>query len=566
MKTEYVYDHYVRYDELTEILQKFAADYPDYCRLEAFGQSDSGRKQWLMSVTKLSAGDFADKPAFGVNGNIHAGEVTGTMCTLYFLDYLLTNRNEPEVDRILTDYTVYAIPRIAPDGAEFYLTTPYSVRSVPKMYPFDEVMPGVQPEDIDGDGVIRRMRVKNPEGAFKISADNPQVMLRRRPDETEGDFYDVFSEGVVEKGQDDLNPAPTKHGNDFNRNFPLNWLPENRQSGAGAYALSNPETAALADCMYGLRNLCAVLNFHTSGGIYLYPPGFKHAKEADPSDIARIKAIGKMATEETGYPALNLIDEYVGEAAGAMGIVGAFDDFCGYALGIVDFTCECWDLANRAGHPSVWPRPAEISDEEQQAVFTDAIKWLQENENGEGYMPWTPFVHPQLGEVEIGGLDYKHTVQNPPSDYLKQETEKHTRFLLRAIKTLPRLAWKDVCAVRTDADTWKVEGTVINLGYLPTSAMKEAETLGTARPVRVTLNDAEITQGKAEQEIGHLEGFSGNRGMVTSMGPVTMAHAPYSKRLSWIVKAAEGTELTLEAGCPRAGRVSVKVVLEGESA
>ena len=566
MKTKYVYDHYCRYDELTDILKGFAADYPDYVTLSSYGKSDEGRELWFVTLTKQASGAAADKPAFGVNANIHAGEVTGTMCAVYFLDYLLTNKDEPEIDRLLSDYTVYCIPRITPDGAEYYLTTPYSVRSVPKMYPFDEVQPGMYPEDVDGDGVIRKMRVKNPDGAFKISPDDPQVMLRRKPDETDGDFYDVYSEGIIEKyeGGEFMN-APAKHGNDFNRNFPVNWLPENKQAGAGAYALSNPETKALADQMYGLKNLCILLNFHTSGGIYLFPPGFKHAKEADPSDIARFRAVGKMAEEETGYKALNLVDDYVGEAAGAMGIVGAFDDFVSYALGVMDYTCECWDLVNRAGHPSVWPRPKEIPDEEEQKKFSDSIKWLNENVNGEGYKPWTKFDHPQLGEVEIGGFDYKHTVQNPPAPFLLQEVEKHTKFIMRAMKTMPRLGWENVKVQPLGGGCFKIEGTVMNLGYLPTSAMKEAEVLKTAKPVKVTLAGAEVLSGKAEEEIGHLEGFSGVKAMYTPLGPSTMPHAPYSKHMSWIVRAENQAEVTLCAACPRAGRSEMKVTLEEKS-
>ncbi len=566
MKPRYVYDQYFKYDELTEILKGFAADYPDYVRLTSCGKSSEGRELWFVTLTKREAGLPEDKPAFGVNANIHAGEVTGTMCAVYFLDYLLFNKDDPAIDRLLADYTVYAIPRITPDGAEYYLTTPYSVRSVPKMYPFDEVQPGVYPEDVDGDGVIRKMRVKDPDGAFRISPDDPQIMIKRQPDETEGEFYDVFSEGIIEKYEGgEIMSAPVKHGNDFNRNFPLNWLPENKQAGAGAYALSNPETKALADHMYSLKNLCMVLNFHTSGGIYLFPPGFKHAREADPADIARFRAIGKMAEEETGYKALNLVDDYVGEAADSMGIVGAFDDFVSYALGIVDYTCECWDLVNRAGHPSVWPRPKDIPDEEEQKKLADSIRWLQENNGGAGYLPWTKFDHPQLGEVEIGGFDYKNTIQNPPAGFLLQEVEKHTRFMMRAMKTLPRLAWQDVKASLLADGCWQVEGTVINLGYLPTSAMKEAEVLKTAKPVKVVLSGAEVLFGKAEEEIGHLEGFSGAKGNYTPMGPSTMAHAPYSKHMSWVVKAESGSEVTLCAACPRSGRSELKITLEEKS-
>lgn len=562
MKTTYQYDHYYQYEELTGILQRYAQEYPDYCKLESIGETTEGRQMWMLSLTKLATGDFADKPAYGVNANIHAGEVTGTMCCMYFIDYLLTNRAEEEVDWLLSHFTVYCVPRITPDGAEYYLTTPYSLRSVNKHYPFDAEQPGMQPEDIDGDGVIRQMRVKNPDGAFKISEKDPRIMTRRRPDDTAGTFYDVYTEGLIaEYDGGEIKTAPPRFGNDFNRNFPLNWLPENKQTGAGAYALANPETRAMADYMYSRKNLCAVLNFHTSGGIYLYPPGFKSAKEADKSDIARMKALGKMAEEETGYVALNLLDEFVGEAAASMGIVGAFDDFVSYALGIVDFTCECWDLENRAGHPSVWPRPEHIPDEKQEQILTDCIQWLADNNNGEGYQDWTPFHHPQLGEVEIGGFDYKHTVQNPPSAFLLQEVQKHTRFMLRCMKTLPRLAFDKTRVTVVAEDTWRIDTTVMNLGYLPTSAMKEAETLKVAKPLTVTLAGAEIVTGKQSEEIGQLEGFSGVNTGYGFAGAVTMNHAPYSRHLSWIVKAPEGTPVTVQAAAPRAGKAAQTIVL-----
>ncbi len=561
MKTTNTYDHYYKYEELTNLLQGYAADYPDYCRLESIGETLEKRQMWLLSITKLADGDFADKPACGVNANIHAGEVTGTMCCMYFIDYLLTNREDPEVDWLLSHFTVYCVPRITPDGAEYYLTTPYSLRSVNRYYPYEQEQPGVQPEDMDGDGVIRQMRVENPNGGFKISERDPRIMVRRRPDDIEGTFYDVYPEGII-KDYDggEISRAPERFGNDFNRNFPMNWLPENRQKGAGAYALSNPETRALADYMYSRKNLCAVLNFHTSGGIYLYPPGFKSAKDADKADIARVKALGEMATEETGYPALNLLDEYVGKAAGSMGIVGAFDDFVSYTLGIIDFTCECWDLENRAGHPSIWPRPAHTPDAEREQTLSDCIKWLEDNNHGEGFKDWTTVLHPQLGTVEIGGMDEKYTRQNPPSAFLLQEVEKHTRFLLRYMKTLPRLAFQNTAVESLAEGMWKIDTTVINLGYLPTCAMTEAQTLHIVKPLNVSLDGANPIVGKKSEEIGQLEGFS-SANLGSRPGAGTMNHAPYSKKLSWTVKAKPGTEITITCGAPRAGIAKETVVL-----
>ena len=85
------------------------------------------------------------------------------------------------------------------------------------------------------------------------------------------------------------------------------------------------------------------------------------------------------------------------------------------------------------------------------------------------------------------------------------------------------------------------------------AAMKEAEVLKTAKPLKVSFSGAEIVAGKETEEIGHLEGFSGVKAGYGFAGGVTMNHAPYSKRLSWIVSAKEGTEVTVRVSAPRAG-------------
>ena len=123
MKLKYSYNHYFKHDEITEILQEFALQYPKLCRLTSLNKTEEGRDIWLMEITDLSFGAFEEKPAYVSAGNIHAGEVTGSMNVMYLIDTLLTGYEENvEIRNILRDYTIYAIPRISPDGSEFYLT------------------------------------------------------------------------------------------------------------------------------------------------------------------------------------------------------------------------------------------------------------------------------------------------------------------------------------------------------------------------------------------------------------------------------------------------------------
>ena len=212
----HVYDHFYKYQEITDILQGYAKEHPELARLTVAGTTPQGRHLWVLEVTNTKTGAFEDKPAYYIEGNIHAGEVTGCMCCMYLLDVLFTNLDQPEIQDILDKYTFYVLPRVSPDGSEHYLTTPDMVRSVPRMYPYTEDMPGLQPKDIDGDGVIRKMRVKSPFGIWKVSDKDPRVMTRRRPDDVTGEFYNVYQEGVIED-YDGINvpTAPGRVGVDF---------------------------------------------------------------------------------------------------------------------------------------------------------------------------------------------------------------------------------------------------------------------------------------------------------------------------------------------------------------
>lgn len=561
MKTTYTYDHFYLYGEIEEILRGYAEKYPHLTRLESLGKTAAGRDIWAISVTDTRTGDFADKPAYCVDANIHAGEVTGSMCAMYLLDVLYSGSGEdPAIDKLLETYTFYVIPRITPDGSEVYLTTPATLRSIDKMYPFEDLMPGVQPCDLDGDGVIRRMRVQSPYGVWKQSPDDPRLLVKRGPDDTEGVFYNVFSEGMIEDYEAGwVTQAPNKWGNDFNRNFPFAWEPEVRQTGAGTYPLIHTETKVMADFIAAHRNICCILNMHTMGGVYLYPPGYKSGKEAFKEDMALYKALGRMGTEESGYPAANVRDEYVEQGAGP--IRGLFDDFNHFAMGLVNFTIECWDLYPRAGFPHKYPLQPK-TDAEQYEIMKAVYAWADANLGPEAIKPWTPFEHPQLGPVEIGGYDYKTLVQNCPPAFLQQEVEKHGRFMLREAKAMPRLEIRDV-QVTPVGDAYKLEARVCNPSFLPTYVTKEALNLRIVGPLQAELEGEglELLEGKPTVDLGQLEGYSGIRAASAMGGQTSIMGAPCEKKVSWIVRAPAGTKIRVCFRHPRAGRASTEVVL-----
>ncbi|MGH8802606.1 MAG: M14 family zinc carboxypeptidase, partial [Casimicrobiaceae bacterium] len=134
---EIAFDRFYRYAELTDILHALAREHPELVAIESIGRSHEGRDIWVLTVTRTATGAAADKPAFWVDGNIHATEVAASAAALYFLHALVTrDGSDPEVTRALDTRAFYICPRINPDGAEWALAErPKWVRSSTRPYP-----------------------------------------------------------------------------------------------------------------------------------------------------------------------------------------------------------------------------------------------------------------------------------------------------------------------------------------------------------------------------------------------------------------------------------------------
>ncbi|MBQ2078426.1 MAG: zinc carboxypeptidase, partial [Erysipelotrichaceae bacterium] len=423
MKTTFKYDHYYKYDEIDSNLKHFVMTYPDLIDLEVNCVTKEGRNQYVAILTNKKTGSMLEKPGWYLDGNIHAGEVTSSMCAMHTIDYLLTNyEDDKEVKKILDEMTVYVIPRVTPDGAETYLSSPYTLRSVNRVHKDEKG--GIKEEDIDKDGVIRMMRIKTPYGAWKKAKDDPAIMELRSPSDSEGDFYDIYPEGMLENfdGDENLKTRKEAWGLDFNRNFPYGWFPEPRQDGAGDYPLSNVETKAIVDFVLAHPNIGGAAIGHTSGGIILYPPGTRASEKVPADDIKILKAIAEMGEEELGYKPLNIFDSFISSQEAYDS--GALDDWMYETQGIPAYTMEFWDVAGKAGAKKEWGEKKETVKDGLER-FALIMKWVKENAP-EYFVDWKPFDHPDFKDVEIGGFNYKFTHQNPPEKFLLDEVEHDT--------------------------------------------------------------------------------------------------------------------------------------------
>lgn len=245
------FDEFYRYEPLTELLFAYAEARPNLVSVRSIGRSHEGRDIWILVLTNTATGADVDKPAFWLDGNIHAAELTASTTCLYYLHDLIGKYgSDPQVTHLLDTRVIYMVPRLNPDGAELALADrPRHIRSSTRPYPYDEEpVDGLTIEDVDGDGRILSMRVPDPHGGYKKHADDPRLMVAREPGEFGGEYFRLIPEGFI-KNHDGLtvNINKDREGLDLNRNFPSEWRQEYKQLGAGPYPTSEPEVRAMVD-------------------------------------------------------------------------------------------------------------------------------------------------------------------------------------------------------------------------------------------------------------------------------------------------------------------------------
>ncbi|HEX2288580.1 MAG TPA: M14 family metallopeptidase, partial [Gaiellaceae bacterium] len=390
------FDRFYRYEELTEILQSWAEERPELFRLESIGSSYEGREIWLCTLTNLETGPDLEKPAFLVEGNIHAIEVTGATAALRLIDRLLSGYGADErVTRVLDTRAFYVVPRLNPDGPELALADrPRFIRSSTRPWPLDEAADGLYEEDIDGDGRILMMRIRDRNGSWKPHPKEPRLMVRREPDDADGDFYRMLWEGRIRNFDGTtIKIAPPLEGLDLNRNFPMEWAVEAEQHGAGPYPASEPEIHAIVQAIVERPNITGHIAYHTFSGVHLRPYASYPDEHFPTADLRTYQLLGEKATELTGYPAISIFHDFKYDPKQAT--KGSINDWLYDHLGVFSWTTELWSPQREAGiedHQYIeWLRDHPPEDD------LKLLRWSDEQLDGKGYIDWYPFEHDQLG-------------------------------------------------------------------------------------------------------------------------------------------------------------------------
>lgn len=167
------------------------------------------------------------------------------------------------------------------------------------------------------------------------------------------------------------------------------------------------------------------------------------------------------------------------------------------------------DAAHVGGEAPKSP-PAKKDDKKK----SEDARWLEYSDtqrNGEGFIAWQPFDHPQLGKVEIGGFTPGFRM-NPPDAELERLITEQTSFAAWLLEKFPRLVVEaPVAAEKLSPGVWRITARVRNEGDWPTRSAIGAK----ARRLAYTMLEVELPENAvlSGDRIRRLSPLAGGAGV-----------------------------------------------------
>jgi hypothetical protein len=248
---------------------------------------------------------------------------------------------------------------------------------------------------------------------------------------------------------------------------------------------------------------------------------------------------------------------------------GAFFEYGYYQFGVPSFSTPGWGLsvappspgasptapagAPPAGAPTGGggrggpggpggPAPAAGADEPTGTAVFDvrAAKALPNS-----FIAWTPFAHPTLGAVEIGGFK-PYALTNPEASEIDALGKSHAAFAVYLGSLFPKVAIAEFTTTSLGGGLYRVEAEVENAGYLPTSTA-HGVTSQSVKPTMVQLGIApeSLVSGDAKTSFIPALAGSGRR-----------------QSYQWIVRGKAGQAITIKAVAEKGGSAQKTVTLQ----
>lgn len=255
------FDKYHTYQEVKSALKALNQANPTTTMLHKIAVSPGGKDILILEVGK----QLKNVPAVFVGANFEGITPIASEGALYLANLLLSNES--------ADKKWYIMPLPNPDASENFFSKTVYQRSANNMSvnnDNDDQSDEDGFDDLNKDGFITKMRVKNPQGTFQVSPKDDRILVKADKNKGERGIYKIYSEGI-DNDKDGKYNEDGPGGVNVGLNFPHLFNTYKKES--GLYPGSTPEVYALMKFIYERPEIAMVHTIGTADFCLAAPKG-----------------------------------------------------------------------------------------------------------------------------------------------------------------------------------------------------------------------------------------------------------------------------------------------------
>jgi hypothetical protein len=257
------FDKYHSNSEVQQMLAKLQSGNPSAVKIHDLTTSPGGESVQILEIGT----NLKDVPAIFVGANLEGNVPLSTEGALYFAKMLLDS----------VQYTKnlkwYILPNPNPDAAKGYFAKVKYERAVNDFVinnDADEATNEDGFDDLNGDGFITQMRVKDPEGKMIASKADPRIMVAADASKGERGEYKMYFEGIDNDGDGQYN-EDGEGGINVGIGFP-HLFPRDKKE-AGLWPGQTPEVYNLMKFIFDRPKIAMVYTLGSSDFCIAPPKG-----------------------------------------------------------------------------------------------------------------------------------------------------------------------------------------------------------------------------------------------------------------------------------------------------
>jgi hypothetical protein len=518
---------------------ELARQYPDLCSAKSLVKTAGGKEVWLITI---GTGAKDSKPGVAIVGGLDGKYILGRELAIGIAENILSSSTENNIRELLAKITFYIFPDVSPDASDQFFSGLKYERNLnsrttddDRDFLFDE-----DPcEDLNKDGLITLIRIKDPAGNFVESDEDKRVMITADISKGQTGNYFVYSEGI-DNDKDGRFNEDGAGGINFNHNLTYNY--EEFGPNSGLYPVSEPETRAVVDFLYDRFNIFMVFAFGPQDNLG-QPLKASERPGSGQGQVQNQPAVqGMMRRESRKITSVQKTDELINklvsdkyhEITGLKGTPpsgsdpGNFMEWAYFHYGRYSFSSPGW-----------W-----LSADKGKSIEASFLKFAEKAGLKDAFIPWTPVTHPDFPgkTVEAGGIK-PFSIINPPPDTLGNLISSHFKFITAVSAMHPELEFLDVKTEDEGESVFRLTIKVHNKGILATNTEAGDPNIWT-RIMRLVIEPAAgqtVLSGSKVQTIQRLEGDE-------------------SAEFSWLI-SGKG-KVAISAGAANVGQVTTSVELK----